>query len=103
MRRFALILLVSCTVPVAAGVDEGDANKIVVTLDQANIDATKEIDPQSEGKFRVVVARDDVPRALVAMRDEELPRPKPPGVLDSMDKGALVVSPAAEHAQFVAG
>ena len=95
--------LLGCNVPVAANLDENDANRIVLAIDRANIDATKEIDPQSEGKERVVVARDDVARALATMRDEELPRPRPPGVLDSMDKGALVPSQAAEHAQYVAG
>ncbi len=96
-------MLAGCNVPVAASLDEDDANRIVLALDHANIDATKETDPTSEGKVRVVVARDDVARALSAMRDEELPRPRPLGVLDSMDKGALVPSQAAEHAQYVAG
>lgn len=97
------ILLVGCNAPVAAGLDDADANRIVVTLDRATIDATKEADPAAEGKFRVLVARDDVARALGAMHDDELPRAKPPGVLDAIGKGALVPSQAAEHAQLVAG
>ncbi len=96
-------LCLGCNVPVAATLDEDDANRIVLALDRANIDSSKETDPLTEGKVRVVVARDDVARALAAMRDEELPRPRPAGVLDSMDKGALVPSQAAEHAQYVAG
>jgi type III secretion protein J len=99
----ALAALVGCTSPVAAGLDEGDANRVVVALDRATIDATKELDPGTEGKFRVVVARDDAARALVAMREEELPRSRPAGVLDAVGKGSLVPSQAAEHAQFVAG
>ncbi len=97
------LLLSGCAVPVAAGLDESDANRIVVVLDHSAIDGNKEADPVVEGKFRVLVARDDVPRALSAMRDEELPRPKPASVLDAMDKGALVPSAQAEHAQMVAG
>lgn len=106
MRARALllaVLLAGCGVPVGAGLDETDANRIVVALDHAKIDATKEIDPGGEGKIRVTVARDDVPRALVAMQGEGLPRPRPRGVLDTMDKGALVPSQAQEHAQLVAG
>jgi type III secretion protein J len=102
----ALVLagpLAACAVPVAAGLDESDANRIVVALDRASVDAVKEIDPGAEGKFRVVVPRDDAAHALSAMRDEELPRPRPAGLLDAMDKGALVPSRAAEHAQMVAG
>jgi type III secretion protein J len=51
----------------------------------------------------VLVAKDDVPQALGAMRDEALPRPKTPGVLDAVGKGSLVPSQAAEHAQYVTG
>lgn len=89
--------------PVAASLDEDDANRIVVALDHAGVDGTKEIDAQSEGKFRVLVPRDDVAKALATMRDEELPRPHSVSVLDAMDKGALVPSAQAEHAQYVAG
>jgi type III secretion protein J len=94
---------VGCAVPVAAALDEPEANRVVVALDQSGIDAAKEIDPTTEGKYRVTVARDDVGRALATMREEELPRPKTHGVLDATDRGQLVPSQAAEHAQLVAG
>lgn len=93
----------ACSVPVAAALDEGDANRILVALDKSRVDATKEADPTAEGKFRVTVTRDDTARALTVLRDEELPRPRPSGVLDAVGKGALVPSQAAEHAQYVAG
>lgn len=99
---FALVVT-GCAVPVAAALDEPDANRVVVALDQSGIDATKETDPTAEGKFRVTVARDDVGRALATLREEELPRPKARGVLDATDRGQLVPSQAAEHAQIVAG
>jgi type III secretion protein J len=99
----AMAFLVACSVPVAGGLDDPEANRVMVALDRASVDATKEVDPGAEGKWRVSVARDDVPRALSVMRDEELPRPEPPGVLDAVGKGSLVPSEAAEHAQLVAG
>jgi type III secretion protein J len=92
-----------CAVPVAGGLEESDANRIVVALDRAIIDATKEADPSVEGKFRVTVPRDDTARALSVMRSEDLPRPRQLGVMDAIDKGALVPSAAQEHAQIVAG
>lgn len=97
------LFLTGCAVPVAAGLDEPDANRVVVALDQAGIDAAKDVDPTTEGKFRVTVSRDDVGRSLAVMREEELPRAKSKGVLESADHGALVPSAAAEHAQIVAG
>lgn len=99
----ACAALAGCNVVVAAGLEEGDANRIALALEGANVDPQKEPDPQTEGRFRVSVARDDVPQALAAMRAEELPRPKPAGVLEAMDKGALVPSQTAEHAQLVRG
>ncbi len=95
--------LTGCGVPVAVGIDESDANRVMLSLDHAGVDATKETDPTVEGKFRVSVGRDDAARALAVMSDEELPRPKSKGVLDAMDKGQLVPSQRAEHAQFVSG
>lgn len=92
-----------CAVPVAAGLDEVDANRVVVALDQAGIDAVKEVDPTTEGKFRVEVPRDDAARALATITDEQLPRPRTRGLLEAADRGQLVPSQAAEQAQLVAG
>src|SRR5579859_8048463 len=91
----AMVLgLSACAVPVAGALEDGEANRVVVALDRAGVDATKDPDPTVEGKWRVLVARDDVARALASMRDEELPRTAPPGVLDAVGKGALVPSEA---------
>src|SRR5262249_45018309 len=82
------LALAGCAVPAAADLDESDANRILIALDHAKIDATKETDPGEDGKLRVTVGRDDVARALFAMQGEGLPRPQPRGVLDTIDKGA---------------
>lgn len=97
------VLALGCQVPVASGLDEVDANRVMLALEHGAIGASKEADPQSEGKFRVLVTRDDTAPALGILREEELPRPKPKGVLDALDHGAWVPSPGAEHAQRVAG
>jgi type III secretion protein J len=89
--------------PVVSGVDDGEANAVTVTLDRAGIDSQKEADPASEGKFRILVARDDAAPAISVLRDEELPRPHTKGVLEAVGQGALVPSQASEHAQYVAG
>jgi type III secretion protein J len=97
------VWLAGCSVPVASGLDEPQANRVVVALDRAGIGAEKEADPVTEGHFRVVVERDEAARAIAAMREEDLPPPETPGVLDSMGKGSIVPSQLAEHAQYVAG
>jgi type III secretion protein J len=96
-------LCLACSAPVAGDLDEDEANRVFVALDRAGVDATKSADPTVEGKWRIEVARDDVPRALGVLREEELPRHVTPGVLDAVGKGMLVPSEASEHAQVVAG
>jgi type III secretion protein J len=96
--------LVACGVPVASGLDDTEANRVFVALDLANIDATKEPDPLGDNRWRVTVGRDDLPHALSVMREEDLPRRQPTGVLDALGKGSsLVPSEAVEHAQLMAG
>jgi type III secretion protein J len=96
-------LLAACAVPVAGTLDDAEANRVVVALVRASVDAAKEPDPAAEGRWRVLVPRDEVAHAITILRDEELPQATRPGVLDAVGKGALVPSEAAEHAQLVAG
>ncbi len=99
----ALVLLAGCTSPVAAALAEDDANRVILALAQAGIVGEKEVDPTSEGRFRVMVPRDEAGRAVGVLREEELPPRPSPGVLDAMGKSSLVPSAAVEHAQYVAG
>jgi type III secretion protein J len=97
-----LCALCACSVPLAGGLDDSAANQIVFTLDRASVDATKDVDPTADGRFRVTVARDDVARAISALADEGLPRSAMQGGLESVGKGNLVPSEAAEQAQLAA-
>ncbi len=96
-------LVTGCAVPVAGGLDDTEANRVFVALDRASVEATKEPDGTKEGAWRVTVARDDLPRALSVLREEDLPRRQPRGVADAIGAGSLVPSEAAEHAAIVAG
>jgi type III secretion protein J len=98
-----LVACVGCAVPVATGLDDQEADRVVVALDRAGVDGAKEVDPTAEGKWRVNVPRDEVSQSIVVLREEELPRTPPAGVLDAVGKGSLVPSEAAEHAQLSAG
>jgi type III secretion protein J len=103
VSSFSVLVVTGCTVPVAGGLEEGQANRVVLALDRAGVGAEKEVDPAAEGRFRVLVERDEAPRAITAMRAEDLPSPPSSGLLDAMGKGALLPSRLAEHAQFLAG
>jgi type III secretion protein J len=99
----ALLLLSGCAVPIAAGLDETDANRVVVALEDNGVAAHKEPDPTLENHWRVTVARDDASAATAVLTRESLPAPVTPGVLDTVGKGSLVPSRAAEHARLIAG
>lgn len=98
----AIPLLGACSVPIEAGLDDAEANRVFVALDRASVEVSKEPDPGAEGKWRVAVPEGDVARALAVLRDEGLPRLASSGLTDSLSRGSLVPSEAAEHAELVA-
>ncbi|HNS99257.1 MAG TPA: hypothetical protein PLJ27_04160 [Polyangiaceae bacterium] len=95
--------VVGCSVPVAGGLDERDANLVADALNRSGIDATKETDPAVEGRYQVSVSRGEAASAIATLRDNDLPPRHAPGVIDAVGKSSLVPSPLAEHAQYVAG
>jgi type III secretion protein J len=92
-----------CSVPVVAGLDEGDASQAVVALEQGGVGAEKERDPDKEGAFRIVVARDDASVALGVLAEEGLPPRQAPGVLEALGRGSMVPSRMTEQARLVTG
>ena len=95
-----LLLVAGCSVPVASGLSEPDANEVLVALEGGNVAAAKESDPTVEGRFRVTVSRDDASAAITILQQNNLPPPQAPGVLDTLGEGSLVPSRTAEHAKL---
>ncbi len=105
---FAAIAILGCAVlgcsaPIATALDESAANRVVVALEERGILAEKQPDPQAEGRWTVVVSRDESAAALSVLARESLPPPTSPGVLEAMGETSIVPSRAAEHAKMVAG
>ena len=96
-------LLLGCNVPIAAGLDETDANHAVVALEKSGVAAEKDRDPDSEGRWRISVARDDASSAAGILSSESLPPAASPGLLETLGQGSIVPSHASEQAKFVAG
>src|SRR5690606_40635630 len=95
----AALLALACSVPVAANLDEADANRAIVVLERGGIGASKERDPEQEGRFRVTVAGGDASAAIGLLAREELPPRRSPGVLEALGDGSIVPSRLAEHAR----
>jgi type III secretion protein J len=98
-----LLAPLGCTTPVASNLPESEANRAVVALEAHGVSADKERDPETEGRFRVIVSRDEAAAAAGVLAQESLPSPENPGVLQSLGAGSMVPSRLAEHARLLSG
>ena len=98
-----VLLLTGCATAVAADLDENVANEIVVALVQSGVVATKEPDPDHEGRWRVTVPSSDGSTAIAVLEQRNLPPETTTGVLAALGDGSIVPSRASEHARLVAG
>jgi type III secretion protein J len=96
-------VLSSCSAPVSSDLPEAEANRAVVALEAQGVAAEKERDPESENRFRVMVARDEAAAAAAILNREALPSAAAPGILESLGEGSVVPSRMAEHARLLAG
>lgn len=98
----ALLALAGCRAELASDLDEMQADEIVLALDAAGIAAEKQsagATPNS-GRFRVLVAREDVAAGLAVLRDVGLPRERAPGFAELFAERGLVPSAAEERARY---
>jgi type III secretion protein J len=107
MRGRALLglglMLTSCSVPIAANLDEADANQAVTLLEQSSVTASKERDPEHEGRYRITVLNADAATAIGLLSRESLPPRAAPGVLEALGEGSVIPSRLAEQARWTAG
>jgi type III secretion protein J len=98
-------LLAGCTATLESGLEESQANRILVVLDRAGIHATKDLERGGGGapRFAVSVASDEVGAALVVLRDHALPNPDETGLSEVFGTGSLVPTPIEERARLAAG
>ena len=95
----ALLLLAGCAgEEVLHGLDERQANEVLVALDQGGVAASKAREEGSEERWRVEVARGDGARAQRVLAERELPRARAPGLGEVFGKGSMVPTPTEEHA-----
>ena len=98
------LALVGCHTELERGLDESQANAIVVALDQHGIGASKAAEPGGGDApaFSVSVAPDDVAPALAILRSEGLPRERDPGLGEMFGEGSLVPTATEERARMTA-
>ena len=99
-----LLLCAACDATIASGLDEGQANDIMVALDARGIGAAKEREggASDEPSFEVRVPPADVGRALAVLRAAELPRRPEAGFDEVFGEASLVPTATEERARYVA-
>ncbi|GAC1351542.1 MAG: hypothetical protein NVSMB1_05570 [Polyangiales bacterium] len=93
-----LCVLPSCSREVASGLEESEANRGVVSLSRVGIDAEKTADLAIDGRFRLVVPREEATAAITVLASDEIPRARP---LPLRDPG-MIASPEADRTARIA-
>ena len=83
------------------GLDEPQANQVLVALDEAGLAADKRRDESTEGSWRIEVAPSDAARAQRILHERELPRRRPPGFGEVFGKGSVVPTASEERALYL--
>jgi len=93
-------LAVGCKADIEHGLDERQANRSVVLLDEAGIAADKT--EEDRGTFVLAVPRADAARAVSVLAAHDLPRPAQKGIAETFASGSLLPSPIEEQARLLA-
>src|SRR5512145_2821700 len=83
------------------GLDERQANEVLVALDESGISARSKRQEGTEEGWMVEVPAADAGRARRILSERELPRARPPGFLDLFEDGGMVPTPLEEHARYL--
>lgn len=85
-----VILAIGCGEPLQHGLDEHEANAMVLLLHQQGIDAEKVRDPQNSEQWAVNVPAGQRVEAWTALEQEGFPRPESGGFDDFYPGGGLI-------------
>ncbi len=98
----ALIALSGCgREEILHGMEEAQANQVLVALDEGGVRGEKRRDEGGEGTWRVEVPTSDAAKAQRLLAERELPRPRPPGFGEVFGKGSVVPTPSEERALYL--
>src|SRR5512138_580455 len=83
------------------GLDERQANEVLVALDEGGVRGEKDREDGAEGGWRISVPAASAEAARRILADRALPRTRPPGFSEVFAKGSMVPSPTEEHALYL--
>ncbi len=83
------------------GLEERQANDVLVALDERGVAATKAREDGADERWRVEVAGGEAARAQRILAERDLPRARPPGFGDVFGKGSMLPTATEEHALYL--
>jgi type III secretion protein J len=95
------VLLSACQSEIQHGLNEGEANEIVVLLERNHISAYK--DKEEGGReitWKIGVPKAHAANAMFLLKENQLPRPKSQG-LEIFNRGSLIPTATEERAMFL--
>lgn len=96
---FVIFLLSGCSTELVTGIDENEANRLLVVLSENNIRAKKVLVETDQGpSWNVKVKRKEFLRALQILKENNLPGEKVKGVLEIFGKKDFLPTQTAEKA-----
>jgi type III secretion protein J len=95
----AAFAVAACSVDIQHGLEEAEANEIVVVLGRAGIPASKGREEGRKGTWKVRVASSEATRAWQVLREHELPRGRARG-FEVFSKGGLIPTQTEERALY---
>ena len=103
LALIGLPLTFGCTAELTPDLSEAEANEALVALDQAGIGATREPNRRAGvDRFKVIVARADLPAGMAVMHELGLPRESEPSFATLFDDPGLIPTATDERARQAA-
>lgn len=97
----ALLALACGREEVLHGLEESQANQVLVALDEGGVRATKQREDGTDGAWRVEVGRSESARAQQLLAERELPRQRAPGFGEVFGKGSVAPTSLEERALYL--
>lgn len=96
---FAALCALACKVDIQHGLDESEANQLLVTLEGSGIPSQKEREEGRPPTWKIRVPSSEASRSWQVLRQHELPRSRAKG-FEVFGKGALIPSQTEERALY---
>src|SRR5512138_2311229 len=98
---FAVLAIACGREEILHGLEESQANQVIVALDEGGVSAAKQREEGVDGAWRVEVGRSESALAQQLLAERELPRERSPGFGEVFGKGSVAPTSLEERALYL--